>query len=107
MRRGEALEEVVWGSFQISARLCRVKWRKPVRSAWIIRASSENCTLTLGREHGRGLGSGYPVRALAGKGKQACACSGQGSMARATVSRLTPAVAADARAGEADWGCRR
>lgn len=56
--RGAVAEEGVWGSLRISARLCRAKWRRPTRSAWIIRALSDDCTLTFRREDGEGLGSG-------------------------------------------------
>ena len=46
------------GQLQIPARLCRAKWRRPIRAACVIRAPGEDCTLTLGWEDGRGLGSG-------------------------------------------------
>lgn len=46
------------GQLQIPARLCRAKWRRPIRAACVITAPSADCTLTLGWEDGRGLGSG-------------------------------------------------
>lgn len=82
----------------IPARLCRAKWGRPIRAAWIIRAPGEGCTLTLVGKMGGVWGVG------AEKGKQAQACFWQESVTRAPALPLTPGGRPRSQGWSGGWG---
>lgn len=99
------VEEGVCRSLQSSAWRCRAKWRRPIRSAWVIRAPSEDCTLTFRREDAGVWG----VDAAAGRDLGLEGKAGPRLLLAGECGQGLPLPhcgweAAAARAGAVDWG---